>query len=254
MLNIKFKISKKYDIETLQRFALPGRGDWDWSGYVFDCHPILKKELEKVKTRKDKLQVIQEYVQQYHKNNNKKLEKRKKELRGAWEKINNEYEQLLKKILELKKASFKLTAYVTISPICPRDLQKKDFAVSYQYNNRYAKLAIAHEVLHFYYFKKWKEVFPRHSEKSFDGPHIIWHLSEILAVVLLNTSKFFKILRAKEKGYQEHQKIKVRRRTILEYFSDLYTQSQKNNQNFEQFLKQSYKTIKQHENHNSFKG
>jgi hypothetical protein len=58
-------------------------------------------------------------------------------------------------------------------PICPRDLREKSFSVFYKQNIKQTRLTIIHEILHFYYFFKWKLVFLKSNEKDFDGPHII---------------------------------------------------------------------------------
>ena len=43
----------------------------------------------------------------------------------------------------------------------------------------------AHEILHFLWFKKWKEVFPETGLKEYESPHLVWRLSEIMDPIIL---------------------------------------------------------------------
>lgn len=104
-----------------------------------------------------------------------------------------------------------------------------------------------HEICHFLYFKKWLEIFPRISKKTFEHPYLEWHLSEILAPIILNDNRIQKLLKQKAVFYAEHKKIKIDEKTAPAYFTDLYDKIAKDN-NFEQFLKISYQTIKKNRN------
>ena len=45
--------------------------------------------------------------------------------------------------------------------------------------------------------------------------------------------------------YVEHKKLKISNKTVPKYFNDLYKRMNKD-KNFDEFLKESYKTIKKH--------
>lgn len=241
MLKINFRISREYDQNIMKRFLLPGKGDWDWSSYVFYFHKSLKTHL-KNKSKKEKKNEIKKYVEKFYIKKLKQLETRKKILNERWKKLNKEFEEILCSLLEIdpKEVNFKITCFISICPISPRDLKKKNFSIFYKQKWSDARLTIAHEVLHFYYFYKWKKVFPTHSKKYFDGPHIIWHLSEILAVVLLNTKKLQKMIRKKASPYEEYKKLKIKGKPLIEHFGELYKHHQGN---FSNFLKKAYKEI-----------
>lgn len=225
----------------MKRFLFPGKGDWDWSKYIFYHHKNLKKHF-KDKFDKERKIKIKKYIKKFYAKNLRELEKKKKFFEKRWEKINNKFEKALCELLEIdaKKINFKIACFISICPICPRDLKEKNFSIFYRQKWSDARLTIAHEILHFYYFYKWKKVFPKHSEKNFDGPHIIWHLSEILAVVLLNTKNLQKILKKKAIPYEEYRTFKINNTPLINYFDKLYEEHKRN---FSNFLKKAYKEI-----------
>ncbi len=110
------------------------------------------------------------------------------------------------------------------------------------------KETVAHEVLHFLYFKKWKEVFTDADEKTFDSPYLEWHLSEILAPVILRDKRIQSILKSGTGSYQEHLKIKIGSRNLIQHFEDLYKKSRKKKEPFAQFLQTAYKEAQKHKN------
>lgn len=246
MLKVNFKTSEKYDIEIMKRYALPGRGDWNWSDHVFLFHPKLRQKLKNIKLRKEKERVIERYVREFYDREIFNLNKKKEYFKREWKKINNQYEKALCELMEINPVAIKIeaTCIISICPICPRDLKKKTFSVFYKQKIKQARLTIAHEILHFYYFYKWKKIFQKNNEKNFDGPHIIWHLSEILAPVILNTKRIQKLLREKARGYKEHEAFKIKGKNSIAHFKELYSKYGK--EGFSEFLKKAYMEIKKY--------
>lgn len=81
---------------------------------------------------------------------------------------------------------------------------------------------IMHECCHFLYFEKWKQLFPNINSKKFESPYLEWHLSEILAPIILNDARIQKLLKRKADFYMEHKRIKIGNKTVPKYFNDLY--------------------------------
>jgi len=104
-----------------------------------------------------------------------------------------------------------------------------------------------HESCHFLYFEKWKQIFPKHWKKTFEAPCIEWHLSEIIAPILLNNLRMQKILKKKVEFYKEHERIKIKKVSAPQYFSGLYEECRSNQRSFADFIRQSYAEIKKHE-------
>lgn len=85
------------------------------------------------------------------------------------------------------------------------------------------------------------------SHRKFEAPHIEWHLSEIVAPIVLNDRRIQNILKQKEAFYSEHRKIRIGEKTAPKYFSDLYQKYAKKDDGFAIFLKNAYKIMKANE-------
>lgn len=246
---IKFILSPEYDKRKIFCFVSPKKGDWDWSEKIFAFHPELKKRLKNISEAERKKE-IERYIEELLKEKSyaKILEKKKEKIEEEWKKIHEKFIGALFEILNLKETKInKITCSISLNPICPRELDENFFSVFYGYDMKTIKVIIAHEIIHFYYFEKWRQTFEDFNPKNFEGPHLIWHLSEILAPIIIANSKIQKLLNELDKGYPEHGKIDVGGKNIIEHFDSLYEKFDKK-RDFGEFLKEAYAEIKKYRN------
>ena len=249
MDKIKFILSPEYDIKMISHFVSPDKESWDWSKKVFRFHPKLKEKLEGIEEIKKRDEIVKDYVKDWFRNptNYNKIQKRKKDIEKKWLRIHNKFISILKEKLNLKQHKQKtIICSVSINPICPRNLNTNFFSVFYNYDINFIPVVIAHEITHFFYFDKWRETFPNSDSRTFEGPHIIWHLSEIMAPIILSEPKIQKLLNKLDTGYKEHGKIKIEGKNIIEHFDILYKNFDKK-KDFGEFLKMTYKEIRKYE-------
>lgn len=248
MPKVKFRLpTTKREAEMLISFCKLRKTGWDWSEKIYKNHPKLR-EILKDKQSDEYYKHVYKYSNEFIKKNKKSLDRLVTRYQKEWDKINNEYLEVLSERFETDYPTSRktITAYVSIVPIFPRFLDEWSFNVSSKNPNFMIPIAM-HEILHFLYFKKWMEVFPKTKRKELDNPHLVWRLSEILAPIILNHNKDIqKILKYKHMHYSEFQKIKIGRKTMIKYFEDLYKKHLKSNQSFEDFLKISWTETKKH--------
>lgn len=244
---VKFELAKnKFETEMLYYFCFTNNHS---SYVVFKKYPALKKNLSKAKTKNKRLKVINSFVKAFWKKNKKDLEKNSKKFQKEWNKINDKYMFVLSEILETKWPTKrkKIRALVSLNPIYPRFLKDWTFSVyGFKKNKKELNEIISHEVLHFLYFKKWKEIFPKSKERTFDIPYLEWNLSEILAPIILGNPKIQKIIKQKPVGYPEHKKIKINKKSVTNHFNSIYKKSLIKKEPFEVFLKKSYREAKKY--------
>lgn len=241
---VKFELARlKYETDMLYVFCKPLKTNWDWSEKVFHIHPSLKEKLVKIKLRKRSLEIIKCYTKKFWQEEFEQLKNQRVLFQREWDKINDKYMVVLSKVLETNFPKNRKIIYAQISiiPICPRFLKNWAFSIFYLSRAGFMRETVAHEVLHFLYFKKWKEVFLDAKEKTFDIPYLEWSLSEILAPVILNDERIQKIIKYRARGYLEHENIKMGKRTLMQHFEDLYNRSKSNKESFAQFLEIAYK-------------
>lgn len=243
---VKFvEIPIKLEIDWIYGFLFDN--EWGWGNRIIKKHPDLKP-IYKLSTERERVFFLRKYLFDFKRFNRRKLLNKKKRFEKSWRRIEKYYLIELEKILNINWLSNKkeIKAMISLNPICPRFLDKWSFSLYFDYKIKDAMETIMHETCHFLYFKKWKELFPNAERKTFDYPHVEWHLSEILAPIILNDNRIQKYLKQKAIFYNEHKKIEIDGVNAPRYFSKLYNSYLKNDKNFADFLKEAYRIIKRH--------
>lgn len=242
---VKFtNIPLSKEIDWIHGFLF--QNEWDWGKYIIKKHPKIKKVFS-IKTEEDQVKFLRNYIIQFKKDNQELIEKNKIKYQIEWQKIEKDFLITLSEIIQINWPKNKkiIKAMISINPICPRFLNDWSFSIFYNYKKMsHAMEVIMHESCHFLYFEKWKKLYPKVSNKKFESPHIEWHLSEIIAPIILNDQRIKKILKQKAVFYKEHEKIKINNKKAPLYFTELYKQ----NNNFEIFLDKAYQVIKKNKN------
>ncbi|PIR57975.1 MAG: hypothetical protein COU71_01125 [Parcubacteria group bacterium CG10_big_fil_rev_8_21_14_0_10_38_31] len=238
---VKIKqIPLKLELEVLNYFVFNANNNF--GKYVFMEHPNLKN----AKSKKE----VEKYIIDLSRKNQKVIESSISVFRKKWQKVEKDFFNILPEIMGTEWPQGKIiTAYVSINPISPRFLDKWAFSINYkkQSNTSRVKEIFMHEIVHFLYFKKWKEVFPKSKRRTFDYPYVEWRLSEILAPIILNYSPARKLIGKSADSYDEHEKIKIGNNSIVKHFEDLYKKSIKQQKSFDEFLQTAYKEILKYE-------
>ena len=241
---IQFKqVPQKLEIEWLYGFLF--HNEWGWEKRILRIHPKLK-EADKYNKEAERKKFIREYITKYQQDNRQLIDKKTQAHKKRWQKVEDQYFSTLAEILDTTwpKKHQKITALVSINPICPRFIEDWGFFFNYRSSAKDGLEIIMHETCHFSYFKKWKEVFPQSHPKTFEYPYLEWHLSEILASVILGDARIQKLLQKKPDFYKEHKQIKINNVSAPTHFKSLYKQHLKNKTSFDTFLRDAYRDVK----------
>lgn len=236
---VRFKLpTVTREAEMLTMFCQPRKGGWDWSHVIYRNHQELK-DILKDKKPSEFYACTQKYARACIKKRKKELERLVTKYQKEWNAINDAYLGILSDHLESEYPKDRkiITAYVSIVPIFPRFLDEWAFNVSSKNPKSMIPISM-HEILHFLYFKKWMEVFPKTKRRQLDAPYLVWKLSEILdPIILNNNSDIQKLLKYKHNNYSEFQNVKIGKKTLIKHFEDIYKKHLKSKQSFEKFLK-----------------
>lgn len=160
-------------------------------------------------------------------------------IKNEFNPIEHSYNFYLEKLLDVKQNE-KLTAYLSIIPICPRDLTHNSFNI-YLNSPKNEKIAIiAHEIFHFYYFKKLKNIYPKLRKKQREHPYFFWYLSELIDDYILYKDKFLQNI---IKTIPEPNYYKDAPKIIQQKISELYIQFKNSDENFSDFIKNTHYEI-----------
>ncbi len=219
---------------------------WGWEKQIIGKHPRLK-EIYEIKGEKRRRVFLKKYILDFKKENQIEISRQTEKYKRAWGKAEKNYFKTLTEVLETSwpDRQKEIKALISINPICPRFLNTWSFGLYYGQSVSWAIQMIMHETCHFLYFKKWAEVFPGAEKKTFDHPHIEWHLSEILAPVILNDQRIQKILKNKAGFYNVHSKLKIGKISVPEYFTVIWRNHLKKKTSFGEFLEEAYIKIKE---------
>lgn len=240
---VKFTdIALSREIDMIQGFLF--QDEFGWGKHILRKHPGIEKVFSFEK-EDEQVRFLKKYITLSRKENYEIIEKNKIRYETEWQKVEKDFFQVLSEIIQIDWPEDKKTikAMISLNPICPRFLDEWSFSIFFDYKKiSHAIEVIMHESCHFLYFEKWKEMYPHISKEKFESPHLEWHLSEIIAPIVLNDKRIRTLLKQEAFFYEEHQKMKINGKSAPEYFSQLYAQSH----DFENFLDKSYEVAKKH--------
>lgn len=243
---VKFRVAQiNHIIGLINDFLNPGKGDWDWSRGILNRYPELDKKLKNIKNKSKRKGITRAFFKKFIINNKILLERRARLFQKEWDKINDKIMNALSEILEIKwpKKDKQIRAFVSPNPICPRYIKERTFDVYFLSSIKEMRATAVHEILHFLYFEKWKQVYPKSNEKHFDAPYLIWELSEMVPKTILSDKRLQKRLRHNPNVYKEYKNLKIKGRPLLSYINNFYSKRK----DFEDFLRKSWTFVRKHE-------
>jgi len=122
----------------------------------------------------------------------KDIEQKVIDFRNNWNLINDSVMQDLSRRLNIDwpDDAFDIQARVGIMYSSPRYISHRMFDTNINTNNDRMRENAIHEICHFLYFEKWKEMFNDYDARHYNRPHIAWYLSEAIIDPLLNNEVF----------------------------------------------------------------
>lgn len=127
---------------------------------------------------------------------------------------------------------------VGISPICPRHLDEKSFDLNVISTIKYNFQIILHEIIHFYWFEKFKQVFPSVQRREYERPNVVWVLSEIVVDPIIKNSGLKRFL-VNNPAYDVFYETEINGQNLIEKFNKIY----QNSNNIEGFIKESMEFV-----------
>lgn len=174
----------------------------------------------------------------------------KKRYEKEWKLIEKEFHKVLIIVLNdnWPKEPKESKADLSLAVAFPRYLDTYYFVVAGESAIDRVMNICAHELTHFLYFKKFKELFPEIPKEYYSGNHIEWVLSEILVSIILNDNRFKGIFAEKFGGYKLFYTSKIGDKTIMQIFEEKYEQMiETDKKKFDDYLKWAYEYAKEHE-------
>jgi hypothetical protein len=219
-----------------------------WKETLIRVYPELVKTLEGVKNKEIATKVCLDFSEKIRNQHLEEMVKSKSEIETDWSKISDRFLRALSDHFETDWSTDRplINCYMSILPVFPRFLDKYSFCISWR-RPREMREVIAHEILHFLWFKKWKEVFPESNRSEFESSHLVWRLSEIMDPIILQCYPEIKeLIKPMKWGYQSFSNIKIGEVAMTPYFAGIYMDCLKRGDSFQAILEKCFVEVKKH--------
>lgn len=178
------------NIETIKWAYYEGNGSLSVHDYTVGYFPELSKYNENT-PKEIVYNKIEEVVSKVYMNNLKKIRYEVDRYNDVWKKYNDKYFKLLVEYLGALWPSIDIIeGRVGIIPVFPRDIDTFSFSISSGLDDWFLIKSCAHEILHFLWFEKWKQLHPEIPRREYDSPYISWKYSEVVTDPILNNEPF----------------------------------------------------------------
>ena len=208
-------------------------------GYFDTLYPELKNVIQDSKSKSENLARCKIFTEQTIEAKKQNIQESLKSIQEEWDVINDSFLHTLSKHFETDWPEDKkvIKGYVSILPIFPRFLSAFSFYVGLR-NVKNEIETTAHEIVHFLWFKKWKEVFPETPTTEYEAPHLVWRLSEVMDPIILQCHPEIKeLIKPKNWGYESFKNVKIGEVGMTEHFTKLYTDCVNAGKSFKEILR-----------------
>lgn len=236
------------DTETELFYSFSGKGD-RFSAIFEKAYPELMAIRKECEDKEECLRRFKEFLEKLFEEKREEMTTATAELESEWDKISADFLKALSEHFEIEWPEDKpeIVGLVTNLPIFPRFLDKYEFCVGYKDTANSIETS-AHEIVHFLWFKKWKEVFPDMERREYESPNLAWRLSEIMDPVILQCHpKIKELIKPKRWGYTSFENIKIGDVSMTEYFKRIYLESIASGDNFETTLRKLWTEAQKYE-------
>lgn len=157
-------------------------------------------------------------------NNDMQRSKQKiKDIQSDWNLINDDVMVDLSNKLNIvwPDDTLDIQARVGITYSSPRYINQRTFDTSIYGDSNWIRSVTIHELCHFLYFEKWKELYDDHDESHYNSPDIVWYLSESIIDPLLNNETFTRYTNQENRSNSDMLEIEVNGKSIVETLREI---------------------------------
>ena len=195
------EMSIKENIEIIKWAYFENNDTLDVNSYTLEYFPELK-DISKDAGKDEIYKKIEEVVTKRYQEYKDIIQKEVKRYNSIWNNINDKYMDAISKYLNVSYLETKeIVATVGVIAVFPRYLDELSFSLGINLSENELIETTFHEVLHFFWFKKFKELFPLIPKDEYESPYLAWIYSEIIVDPILNSKEIKDIIRVKGKAY-----------------------------------------------------
>ena len=218
------KMTLEENIEIIKWAYFEDNGLLSVHDYTIEYFPELA-DLDKSLSKDEIYKIIEKVVAKNYTKYEKEIELDVNRYNNLWEKYNDLYFTNLSKYFNVEwvNDSNIIDASVGLIPTFPRYLDTNSFSIGTNVSDIQLIEVSAHETLHFWWFIKWKKLYPEISRRQYDSPYLSWQYSEMVTDPILNNPPFNKIFDfLEEKGYDSFYEMYDGDELVMDKLRDIY--------------------------------
>lgn len=221
-LIVEFKVMTLEENIDLVKYAYNEKDKTiDTYKYVTGLFP----ELKEIKKDLDINKQIEDIVNKRYYDNFDLLNQKITEYTNIWNKYNDIYLKSLSEYFDISNLKVsKIIENVGIIPIFPRYLDTYSFSIGIVDEEKLIETT-SHEILHFFWFEKWKEMFPNYKKEEFETPNLIWKYSEMVVDPILNSKIFKDIFKINYKAYDSFYSLYDQEVKVMDKLKEIYNEN-----------------------------
>ncbi len=216
-------MSLKEVSKVLSLFIFDDLGVMPLSEKIYTMYPNLKGKINKSDIGTDLELKIESLIKDDYESFISLNEDIDKKYSAVTEPIEDEYLKTINKYFEIDK-DYDIKAGIGLIPVFPRDIQNSLYYIGLADNQMVIETFI-HEVCHFAFFEKCKEIFDNLDDSDYNSPSLLWYLSEIVIDVILNNEVFSKISNIKFRSYEKFYDIKINNQCIIDTINKIFSEN-----------------------------
>jgi hypothetical protein len=237
------------DKETELVYSFMNDKSGRWSIPFDKKFPELRVIQKESRDKEECLSRYRKFLESVHLRDKEQMISAQRQIQETWKNIGSAFLEALSQHFRTDWPDDKpeLKGFISALPAYPRFLDDYSFCLGYKDIPDMIEVS-AHKILHFLWFKKWKEVFPETERREYESPNLCWRLSEIMDPIILQCNpKLKKLVEPKRWGYSSFKNIKIGNAGMTEYFKDIYLKSIASADSFEITLKKLWEEAQKHE-------
>lgn len=218
------KISLDENIELIKYFYFLDDGDDSLDIYksICECFPKIGL-IDDNLSAEEKTKLITDIVKEKYISSENKIDSDVDRYNEIWNKYNDDYVNALSEYLGVSWPDIDVfDAKVGVLPLAPRDIDEFSFCLNVGIPSNFVIDITAHELCHFLWFVKWKELFPGCDSESFNSPNLPWKYSEMVIDPILNSKMIKDILGVDIFAYESFYEIKDGNSLLMDNLRNIY--------------------------------
>lgn len=225
MVKVVFKkLSRKDNLDIIKWTLFDNDDTLNLRENTLEMFPELKDINVSDKDSQETNLKIEEIFDKYYSELEDKIDEDVLRYDEIWKEYNDKYFETLCKYLNVSlddKTSI-IEAMIGYIPVSPRYLENYSFYTTIYLEEKNLLEIVCHELLHFAWFIKWKELYPDSKLEDLECPSLVWEFSEIIVDAILNSAEMKKCIELDGRAYDMFYDLEYNGENVMSKLRDIF--------------------------------